>query len=84
MTLQLWMDVTAFVALAVNLGLVVFNFRLFMRRLRLEMLLRQIVLMAFVNRHAPIWVPWCDVYGMMMRIDVEPMPRRRPRDNWGR
>lgn len=80
-----WVVVVSYAALAVNLGLVAINYRLFVRRMRLEMLLRQIVLMAFVNRHAPIWVPWCNAHGMMIRLEVDPMPpRRRARENWGR
>jgi hypothetical protein len=52
--------------------LIVWNIRLALRLHRLNQLMAQIVVKAWVMRHAPIWVPWCIAHGLQFEVNVKP------------
>lgn len=60
----------AWAAIIFNLAMAFHNMREMRRWRRINDLLQQICVKAWVMRHAPIWIPWCNVRGLEWEVHI--------------
>ena len=68
MTWPFWV---VFIAIFVNGVCIVWNFRLARRLSKLDLLLFELCMDAFMRRELPAWRAWCLAYGYVIRVGIK-------------
>lgn len=71
-----WEQWLSFAVIAVNFVLIWRNIRMYRLMLRTQDVLQQVIVKAWVMRHAPIWVPWCAVRGYEFHVEPREIKRK--------